>query len=400
MPFYVRLGDVPHKRHTQFRKPDGNLYREQVMGVKGFSGIQSVLYHINPPTAVRSVMDHGELCREWEPAGPVRHRLVKTLAQEPHGDVLTGRVPLFGNQDVTMSVVCPQDPMSYHYRNGEGDEVLFVHEGSGTLETSYGTLRYGPGDYLVIPIGTTWRLAQDDGVGHRILAIESMGPIETPRRYRNEHGQLLENSPYCERDIRPPDSLTPRDEQGEFEVRVRSHNRITGYVFDHHPLDVVGWDGYLYPWAFNIADFEPITGRVHQPPPTHQTFAGPGFVVCSFVPRMYDYHPQAIPVPYNHSNVDSDEVIYYVHGNFMSRRGVEIASLTLHPSGIPHGPHPGAVEASLGKDRTEELAVMLDTFRPFRVSKQAAELEDPNYMYSWLPGAHAPDTQPHPQSTG
>ena len=393
MPFYVKLGQVPHKRHTQFKKPDsqgGGLYREQVMGVKGFSGIQSILYHVNPPTAVRAVKDHGPLERTWEPEGPVRHRLVKTLNLDPAGDALTGRLPLFGNQDVTMNICRPAQAMDYYYRNGEGDEVLFVHEGSGMLETSYGTLRYGPGDYLVIPIGTTWRLAQDEEVPHRMLVIESMGPIETPRRYRNEHGQLLEHSPYCERDIRPPESLEPRDEQGEFEVRVRSHGRITGYLFDHHPLDVVGWDGYLYPWAFNISDYEPITGRVHQPPPVHQTFAGPGFVICSFVPRMYDYHPEAIPVPYNHSNVDSDEVIYYVHGNFMSRRGVEIASLTLHPSGIPHGPHPGAVEASLGKDRTEELAVMLDTFRPFRVSTRALTLEDPNYMYSWLPGAHAP----------
>ena len=388
MPFYVRLGQVPHKRHTQFRKPDGGLYREQVMGVKGFSGIQSILYHVNPPTAVREVKDHGPLDRTWEPEGAVRHRLVKTLDLPPTGDPLTGRLPLFGNQDVTMNVCRPAERMDYYYRNGEGDEVLFIHEGSGTLETSYGTLRYGPGDYLVIPIGTTWRLIQDESVPHRMLAIESMGPIETPRRYRNEHGQLLEHSPYCERDIRPPESLEPRDEKGEFEVRVRSHGRITGYLFDHHPLDVVGWDGYLYPWAFNISDYEPITGRVHQPPPVHQTFAGLGFVICSFVPRLYDYHPEAIPVPYNHSNVDSDEVIYYVHGNFMSRRGVEIASLTLHPSGIPHGPHPGAVEASLGKDRTEELAVMLDTFRPFRVSTQALALEDPNYMYSWLPGAH------------
>jgi homogentisate 1,2-dioxygenase len=388
MPFYVRLGDVPHKRHTQFRTPDGGLYREQVMGVKGFSGIQSILYHRNYPTAVRRVEDRGELCREWEPDGAVRHRLVKTLHLPPQGNALTGRVPLFGNQDVTMCIACPAEPMDYYYRNGEGDEVLFVHRGSGALETQYGTLRYGPGDYLVIPIGTTWRLLQDDGVEHRLLAIESMGPIEPPRRYRNEYGQLLEHSPYCERDIRPPDSLHTHDETGEYEVRVRSHNRITSYWFDHHPLDVVGWDGYLYPWAFNIADFEPITGRVHQPPPVHQTFAGPGFVICSFVPRMFDYHPQAIPVPYNHSNVDSDEVIYYVEGNFMSRRGVEIGSLTLHPSGIPHGPHPGAVEGSLGKDRTEELAVMLDTFRPFRVTKRAAELEDPAYMYSWVSEKH------------
>ncbi|MBI3972593.1 MAG: homogentisate 1,2-dioxygenase [Chloroflexi bacterium] len=388
MPYYVRRGKVPPKRHTQFRQPDGSLYREQVMGVRGFSGIQSILYHINPPTAVRRVEDRGEVVRTWEEPGALRHRLVKTAGLPPSGDVVTGRVPLFGNQDVTMSIVLPAEPMSYFYRNGEEDEVLFVHTGRGVLETSFGTLPYDEGDYLVIPIGTTWRMLPEGGIEHRLLAFESMGPVETPKRYRNEHGQLLEHSPYCERDIRPPQDLTPHDERGEFEVRVWAHNRITSHFFDHHPLDVVGWDGYLYPWAFNIGDFEPITGRIHQPPPVHQTFQGPGFVICSFVPRMFDYHPLAIPVPYNHSNVDSDEVIYYVHGNFMSRRGVEVASLTLHPSGLPHGPHPGAVESSLGKDRTEELAVMMDTFRPLRVSKQATELEDPNYMYSWLPGGH------------
>jgi homogentisate 1,2-dioxygenase len=395
MPHYVKLGEVPHKRHTQFRKPDGTLFREQVMGVKGFSGIQSILYHHHHPTEVQRVEDRGPIVREWEEPGAVRHRLVKTAALPAQGDAVTGRVVLFGNQDVAMYVVHPGEPMDYFYRNGEADEVLFIHTGTGKLETNYGELPYGPGDYLVIPIGTTWRMAMDEGVEHRLLAFESMGPVEPPRRYRNEYGQLLEHSPYCERDVRPPERLVTHDEAGEYEVRVRAHRRITSCYFGFHPLDVVGWDGFLYPWAFNIGDFEPITGRVHQPPPVHQTFQGPGFVICSFVPRMFDYHPLSVPVPYNHSNVDSDEVIYYVEGNFMSRRGVEISSLTLHPSGIPHGPHPGAVEGSLGKDRTEELAVMMDTFRPLRVSKAAAAMEDPSYMYSWV--GHGP--QPS-QGTG
>ena len=385
MPFYMRLGEIPQKRHVQFRKPDGGLYREQVMGTRGFSGIQSILYHINHPTEVRRVEDRGQLVRQWEEPGALRMRHFKTAGAPAGGDALTGRMVLLGNADVTLSTCRPTEPMNYFYRNGEGDEVIFVHFGSGVLETNYGTLPYREGDYLVIPIGTTWRLVPDAGVEHRLLVIESMGPVETPRRYRNEHGQLLEHSPFSERDIRPPQQLVTHDEKGEYEVRVRAHNRLTSFYFDFHPCDVAGWDGYLYPWAFNIDDFEPITGRIHQPPPVHQTFQGPGFVICSFVPRLFDYHPQAIPVPYNHSNVDSDEVLYYVRGNFMSRRGIEQSSITLHPSGIPHGPHPGTVEASLGKDRTEELAVMLDTFRPLQVAQAAHGFEDPNYQYSWLP---------------
>jgi homogentisate 1,2-dioxygenase len=333
---------------------------------------------------VRRAEDRGEISRAWEAPGPLRHRLVKTAGLPAAGDVVTGRVPLFGNADVTLCIARPSEPMDYYYRNGEGDEVLFIHQGRGQLETIFGTLPYREGDYLVIPTGTTWRVVPEAGVEHRVLVFEAAGLVETPRRYRNEHGQLLEHSPYCERDLRPPQRLATHDERGQFEVRVRAHGRLTSLFYDHHPLDVVGWDGYLYPWAFNIGDFEPITGRIHQPPPVHQTFQGPNFVICSFVPRLFDYHPLAIPVPYSHSNVESDEVIYYVHGTFMSRGGVEIGSLTLHPSGIPHGPHPGAVENSIGRDRTEELAVMIDTFRPLRVSTRAAELEDPGYMYSWL----------------
>src|SRR5919206_265000 len=282
----------------------------------------------------------------------------------------------------TPAVCRPAEEQGYYYRNGQGDELLFVHEGEGHLETTFGILPYRRGDYLYVPIGCTYRLVASGGQT-RLFVIESTGEITTPRRYRNEHGQLLEHSPYCERDIRPPAGLEPRDERGEFEVRVRAHGRMTRHILDHHPLDVVGWDGYLFPFAFNIEDFEPITGRIHQPPPVHQTFQGTNFVVCSFVPRLFDYHPLGIPAPYNHSNVESDEVIYYVDGNFMSRKGIEEGSITLHPAGMPHGPHPGTVEASIGKEKTEELAVMIDTFRPLAVAREALTYEDPAYVYSW-----------------
>lgn len=388
MPFYVSLGQVPHKRHTQFRKPDGSLYREQVMGTRGFSGIQSILYHIHPPTAVSRVEDLGEVVHAYEEPEALRHRHFRTAGIQPAGDILTGRKLLMGNENVAMSMAMPSEPMNYFYRNGEGDELLFVHQGKGRLQTSYGSLPYGPGDYLVIPIGTTWRMLPNAGSPHRVLVFEARGSIEPPRRYRNEYGQLLEHSPYCERDIRVPTKLETFEEKGEFEVRVRAQGRLTACYFEHHPLDVVGWDGYLHPWALSIHDFEPITGRIHQPPPVHQTFSGPDFVICSFVPRLFDYHPEAIPVPYNHSNVDSDEMLYYVEGNFMSRKGIEVGSITLHPSGIPHGPHPGAVEGSLGKARTDELAVMMDTFRPLRIARKMGHLEDPKYMRSWLPKGH------------
>jgi homogentisate 1,2-dioxygenase len=275
--------------------------------------------------------------------------------------------------------------MADYYRNGVADEMYFVHEGSGTLETNFGPIPYGPGDYLVIPIGTTYRLVPDAGTSQRMLWLECPSEIEPPKRYRNDYGQLLEHAPYYHRDIRPPDEMAPVLDQGDFVIRVRSRDRITPYHYRHHPFDLVGWDGYLWPFAFNIGDFEPITGRIHQPPPVHLTFQPRNFVVCSFVPRKFDYHPLAIPAPYNHSNINSDEVIYYVAGNFMSRRGVDISSFTVHPAGIPHGPHPGTVEASIGKEATEELAVMIDTFHPLHLTRQAAELEDERYAYSWMP---------------
>jgi homogentisate 1,2-dioxygenase len=384
MSYYYRLGDIPHKRHTQFRGPEGELRHEEVMGIHGFAGIQSILYHLHPPTRVREVGLCAQAEIELEAPGPLRHRHLRSAPIEPHGDAVGGRVPLMTNSDVTLSIARPIEAMTYWYRFAHGDEVLFVHDGRGTLETQFGALHYRPGDYLVIPTGVLWRLEPAAGSEQRLLVIEANGHIEPPRRYLNRHGQFVESSPYCERDIRPPDELHTYDERGDFEVRVKARGRITRYTFDHHPLDVVGWDGHLFPYAFNIEDFEPITGRVHQPPPVHQTFDGPGFVVCSFVPRLFDYHPDAIPAPYNHSNVDSDEVLYYVEGDFMSRKGIDRASLTVHPNGIPHGPHPGTYEGSIGKQRTEELAVMVDTFRPLTLTSAALELEDPDYAYSWL----------------
>lgn len=382
MPFYHRLGDLPHKRHTVFRQPDGGLYSEQVMGTRGFDGIQSIVYHRRPPTAVVRIEDRGPVPMVLEEPGALRHRHFRTARLSSGGDAISGRQPLLHNADLTMSVVVPTEPMAYHYRNGQGDELLFVHEGEGQIESTFGTLPFRRGDYVVVPIGTTYRVVSHSAL--RLLVLETRGSIETPGRYRNEYGQLLEHAPFCERDFRVPQELICHEEVGEFPVLVRAHDRFSWHVLDHHPLDTVGWDGYLYPWAFNIEDFEPITGRIHQPPPVHQTFRGPNFVVCSFVPRLFDYHPLAIPAPYYHSNVDSDEVLYYVEGNFMSRRGIEEASITLHPSGLPHGPHPGTIEASIGKEATQELAVMVDTFHPLQVARAATEVEDAQYPFSWV----------------
>jgi homogentisate 1,2-dioxygenase len=384
MTYYYKLGDLPHKRHTQFRQPDGSLYHEEVMGIHGFAGIQSILYHLSPPTAVRRVEQLGAVAIPYETAGPLQARHLRSAPLPTGGDAISGRVPLMGNSDVVLYVARPDRAMEYYYKFAHGDDVLFIHEGTGVLESQFGPLRYRPGDYLVIPTGVIWRLVPDADVPQRMLVIESFGHVTPPKRYINNYGQFLENSPYCERDIRPPDSLVTYDERGEYEVHVKARDQITRFVYDHHPLDVVGWDGHLWPFAFNIEDFEPITGRIHQPPPVHQTFDGPGFVVCSFVPRLFDYHPLSIPAPYNHSNVDSDEVLYYVEGDFMSRKGIERASLTIHPNGIPHGPHPGTYEGSIGKERTEELAVMVDTFRPLRLTRYAQEIEDEGYAYSWV----------------
>jgi homogentisate 1,2-dioxygenase len=382
MPHYHKLGKIPQKRHIQFRQPDGSLYKEQVIGTEGFSGISSILYHINPPTKVKRIKGFtGIKCEQWEEK-TLRHFHFRTLDAKPEGDPVSGRKVLMFNNDVSMGICNPKNQMDYFYKNGEGDEIIFVHEGTGTLESQYGSLNYHEGDYIVIPRGVIHKFVLNKGKT-RFLVIESVSPVETPDRYRNRHGQLLEHSPYCERDFRLPETLITKDEKGEFLVKIKKSNCLHNYIYDFHPLDVVGWDGYFYPWIFNIDDFMPITGKIHQPPPVHQTFEGHNYVVCSFCPRLFDYHPESIPAPYNHSNIDSDEVLYYVKGNFMSRKGVDIASFTLHPGGIPHGPHPGTAEASIGKKETLELAVMLDTFHPLKLTTYAKEYDLPSYPYSW-----------------
>jgi homogentisate 1,2-dioxygenase len=385
MPFYHKLGIIPHKRHTQFRKPDGGLYREEVMGLEGFSGLESILYHHFLPPRVLKTEDIGPAGTEYSDFGPLRHRAFATADVPEGGDPVAARRILLGNRDVKMGVSRPTQDMEYFYRNGQAYEVWFAHEGSGVLKTQFGQLRFEPGDYIIIPYGVTWQMHLDQPC--RFFVIESPSQIEPPNRYRNKYGQLLEHAPYSERDIRLPEDLETNTSTGEFEVRVKVRDHISRHILDHHPHDVIGWDGYLYPWIFNIRDYEPITGRIHQPPPVHQTFQGHNFVVCSFVPRLFDYHPQGIPAPYNHSNVNSDEVIYYAEGDFMSRRGINQYDISFHPSGLPHGPQPGATEASIGKEKTDELAVMVDTFNPLEVAIDALELEKPEYMASWLEGS-------------
>lgn len=384
MPFYHKLGTIPHKRHVQFRKPGGNLYREELMGLEGFSSIQSILYHHFLPPRVTRVEDLGPASPELVDFGPIRHRAFRTAQIPPGADPVSARVPLLANNDVILGVARASQGMDYFYRNAQAYETWYVHEGTGALKSQFGRLHFRPGDYIVIPFGVTWQM-QVNGEA-RFFTIENPSQVEPPKRYRNEYGQLLEHAPYCERDIRVPTELETHTERGQFEVQVKVRDRLSRHVLDYHPFDVVGWDGYLYPWIFNIEDFEPITGRIHQPPPVHQTFEARNFVVCSFVPRLFDYHPQAIPAPYNHSNINSDEVLYYAEGNFMSRKGIDRCDISLHPYGLPHGPQPGMTEASIVKKETAELAVMVDTFYPLHLTKQALELEKSGYMDSWLEG--------------
>jgi homogentisate 1,2-dioxygenase len=384
---YHSLGRVPPKRHVQFRDPDaaGNgsapLLVEEVLGFEGFSGNESILYHLWSPARVQEVGAFTPVVREeWVPETHV-HRLTTTARLAPWGDGITGRRILHFNADVEVGVAVPEREVDYFFRNGEGDEVLFVHEGGGVLESVFGVLPFRAHDYLVIPRGTTYRLRFD--VPQRWLTFFTPGEIETPNRYRNRYGQLLEHAPFSQRDFHPPERLETRRDRGRHNLKLRVRGGYQDLVLDYHPFDVVGWDGYVYPYTFNVADFEPKAGRLHQPPPAHQTFQGPNFVICSFCPRMLDWDEDAVPLPYHHSNLQSEELIYYVEGQFGSRKGVEEAAMTLHPSGLPHGPQPGLVERALGAKRTEELAVMCDTFHPLRLTTLARELDDPRYALSW-----------------
>lgn len=381
---YHALGELPAKKHVQFHNPNGGLYAEQLFSTHGFSGPMSTMYHINLPTEVAKWEDMGSVKPDYLQDEPLRHRHMKTGQMSPSGDFLTGRRYLMGNGDCTWAQALVAEPMAENrfFKNAEADEILFVHDGSGTLHSMYGDVEVRPGDYLVVPRGTIYRL-DFDAYPVRMVAVESFGPVTTPKRYRNEYGQLMEHAPFTERDFRPPHVLKTYDEKGDYEVVVRARGRHTLYTHPFHPFDIVGWDGFVYPVAFSIHDFQPITGQLHMPPPIHQTFLASGFVICSFCPRQLDFHPEAIKIPYNHSNVDSDEVLYYCNDKFGSRKGIEEGSITLHPLGIPHGPQPGAVEASMAHTETKELAMMLDTFRPLMLTKDAVELEDPNYWKSW-----------------
>ncbi|HET9234193.1 MAG TPA: homogentisate 1,2-dioxygenase [Candidatus Eisenbacteria bacterium] len=383
MPPYLQRGKVPRKRHIAFRRENGGIYYEELIGNQGFRGPSTLMYRLNRPTEVSKI----ELVRElkWEmktdpTLRPYHFRLGRLGAK---GDAVLDRVPVVMNHDVAMTFSRPERTAAAFYRNGQGDELVYVVDGEGRVESALGSLAFGPGDYLVIPRGLVHRLALS-GSGHRFVIFESTGPVRVPARYRNENGQMVEGAPYSERDMRFPERLETHDETGEFEIQTKMRDAITRHVVRGHPFDVVGWDGTYYPWAFNIRDFEPVVGAIHQPPPVHQTFEGIGFVICSFVPRLFDFYPDAVPAPYNHSNAQSEEVLFYASAEFMSRKGIELASVTYHPDGMPHGPQPGMTEASIGAKKTDELAVMMDTFRPLHVAKAVLDVDDDEYPRSWL----------------
>lgn len=383
MPHYHKAGNIPHKRHTQFRKPDNQLYSEQLFSTEGFSNDYSLLYHIYPPTQIVKVDEPMNMMPEVAEEKMLKHRSFEGFKVKPEQDYLESRKPILVNNDLHISLAAPKGGTAdYFYKNADADEMIFVHEGSGILTTCYGELKFGYGDYLVIPRGCIYQIKFNEPA-NRLFIVESFSPLRYPKRYLSGFGQLMEHSPYCERDIRVPQNLQAHDEKGDFVIKTKKSGWMYGIHYGTHPFDVVGWDGCCYPYALSIHDFEPITGRVHLPPPIHQTFETNAFVVCSFVPRLYDYHPLAIPAPYNHSNIDSDELLYYVDGDFMSRKHVTRGMLTLHPAGIPHGPHPGAVEKSIGAKETGELAVMVDTFRPLQLTKTAIDIENEGYIMSW-----------------
>lgn len=384
MPFYHKLGKIPPKRHTQFEKPEGGLYYEQLFGTEGFHGFASLLYHVHRPTQVKDIAAPIDLTPVAALDKHVKAQMLRGFDVKPTADFLDSRTIVLFNNDVNIALAAPQKSMtSYFYKNADADEVLFVHKGTGTLKTLVGNIPFSYGDYLVIPRGIIYQM-EFETEDNRLLIVESFSPVLTPRNYRNNFGQLLEHSPFCERDMRAPSDLETHDEKGDFIVKTKKQNVLHEITYATHPFDVVGWDGYNFPYAMSIHDFEPITGRIHLPPPIHQNFEGHNFVICSFVPRLYDYHPKAIPAPYNHSNIDSDEMLYYVDGDFMSRNHVEKGYISLHPAGVVHGPHPGAMERSIGKKETGELAVMVDTFKPLKLTQAALDICDPEYYKSWV----------------
>jgi homogentisate 1,2-dioxygenase len=384
MPFYHKLGKFPKKRHITFKKEDGSLYYEELFGTIGFDGMSSLMYHHHRPTMVQKIGAKKDVTPKAAIAKNIQSYRFRGFQVEPVADQLDARVPVLFNGDVSIQLAAPTNKTEdYFYKNGDADEVIFVHKGSGKLRTMMGNIDFEYGDYLVIPRGMIYKMDFDSSE-NRLFITESNRPVYTPKRYRNWFGQHLEHSPFCERDIRPPHELESHDETGEFLIKIKKEGIIYDFTYAAHPFGVVGWDGYNYPYAFSIHEFEPITGRVHLPPPIHQTFETDAFVICSFVPRLYDYHPQAIPAPYNHSNIDADEVLYYVDGDFMSRNDIAAGHISLHPAGIAHGPHPGATERSIGKKETEELAVMVDTFRPLQITEQAMKIADDSYFQSWL----------------
>jgi homogentisate 1,2-dioxygenase len=384
MPFYHKLGEIPHKRHTVFEKETGGIYYEQLFGTEGFHGFSSLLYHTHRPTQIKSVSEPLDVTPLAAVGKNISSRMLRGFDVKPVNDFLESRTIVLFNNDLNIALAAPKKSLTeYYYKNADADEVLFVHKGKGKLKTLVGNIDFSYGDYLVVPRGMIYQI-EFETEDNRLFIVESFSPVLTPRNYRNNFGQLLEHSPFCERDLRPPYELETHDEKGDFLIKIKKENVIHEVVYATHPFDVVGWDGFNFPYAFSIHDFEPITGRVHQPPPVHQTFEAHNFVICSFCPRLYDYHPKAIPAPYNHSNIDSDEVLYYVDGDFMSRNHVEKGYISLHPGGIPHGPHPGAMERSIGQKETAELAVMVDTFKPLKLTQAALDMQDKSYVTSWL----------------
>jgi homogentisate 1,2-dioxygenase len=383
MAVYQKQGKVPHKRHIVFRKPNGELYHEELFGTEGFAGVSSLLYHLYPPTMVEEIRKPYSVKPEIAVEDNITAMSFLSFDVAPESDYISSRKVMFFNNDIAVGVAAPTESMnSYFFKNADADELIFVHKGSGVMKTAYGSVEFEYGDYLVIPRGTVYQFIFNDSE-NKLLITESYSPIKTPKRYTNDSGQYLEHSPFCERDFKLPTNLETHDEMGRFEIRIKKKDVIYSTVYQSHPFDLIGWDGCNYPYAFSIFNFEPITGRIHMPPPIHQTFEGAGFVICSFVPRLYDYHPDAIPAPYHHSNIDSDELLYYVDGDFMSRNNIQKGQITLHPAGVPHGPHPGAIERSIGKKETGELAVMIDPFAPVNITKEAMNIEVKDYYKSW-----------------